>query len=502
MYALHRTFFRCARAIAVLMTLDGTAQTVPKVWDEAAFTDWATPVAGLNVRPGHISAEEYYSAPVEIFRTYPVYYPGREPAGYWEKLQNLGPKPIIDTRTIKTDADWIAAGRRVFEELDSPPSRTLDPKLIALARTEETFSRAKVPPNPDGTIDGMRWVPTKDGVALGHPNCASCHVRFLPDGTRIDGAPGNGFPNPLRGAIHLAKGVVSGTDVMLPELSFGERLHAAFAAPWADKDSLERLRNMSEKELRGFIVAAVRGGGITRWNGSPMHPAKVPDLIGVKERKYLDHTGTHLHRDASDFMRYAAQVSYAEATDFGPHHMLPTGAKRIVARASDETLYALTMYIYSLKPPPNPNEWNAKAEAGQRIFAKQGCTGCHTPPLYTNNKLTLAEGFTPPPNAPKTLDVLAVSVHTDPGLALKTRKGTGYYKVPSLKGLWYRGHYLHDGSVASLDEMFNPDRLLDTHEPGGWTPPDVKRRAIKGHEFGLNLKPSEREELIAFLRTL
>jgi len=97
---------------------------------------------------------------------------------------------------------------------------------------------------------------------------------------------------------------------------------------------------------------------------------------------------------------------------------------------------------------------------------------------------------------------MAISVGTDPGLALKTRKGTGYYKVPSLKGAWYRGHYLHDGSAASLEEMFDPDRLNDTHVPGGWSPPGAKTRAIKGHEFGLKLEPKEREELIAFLRTL
>jgi cytochrome c peroxidase len=79
----------------------------------------------------------------------------------------------------------------------------------------------------------------------------------------------------------------------------------------------------------------------------------------------------------------------------------------------------------------------------------------NTAPLYTNNKLTLAEGFTPPKGRPASLDVLPVSVHTDPGLALATRKGTGYYKVPALKGVWYRGHYLHDGSVASLEELFD-----------------------------------------------
>ena len=82
---------------------------------------------------------------------------------------------------------------------------------------------------------------------------------------------------------------------------------------------------------------------------------------------------------------------------------------------------------------------------------------------------------------------MPASVSTDPGLALKTRKGTGYYKVPSLKGVWYRKHFLHDGSLSSLEEMLNPDRLKDSFEPGGWNPLGVKKRAVPGHEFGLAL---------------
>jgi cytochrome c553 len=201
-------------------------------------------------------------------------------------------------------------------------------------------------------------------------------------------------------------------------------------------------------------------------------------------------------------MRYAAQVTAAEMTDFGPHHMLAPETKRVQARLSDEALYALALYLYSLKPPPNPNPFDEKAQAGQQVFSREGCVRCHTPPLYTSNKLTLALGFTPPPDTPASLDVLPISVGTDPGLALNTRKGTGYYKVPSLKGVWYRGHYLHDGAAASLEEMFDPDRLKNTHVPGGWMPADEATHAIKGHEFGLRLPPAERETLIAFLRTL
>jgi len=100
------------------------------------------------------------------------------------------------------------------------------------------------------------------------------------------------------------------------------------------------------------------------------------------------------------------------------------------------------------------------------------------------------------------LDLLPISVGTDPGLALDTRKGTGFYKVPSLKGVWYRGHYLHDGAAASLEEMFDPDRVNDTHVPGGWKPPGATTHAIKGHPFGLRLAPTERAQLLAFLKTL
>jgi hypothetical protein len=58
----------------------------------------------------------------------------------------------------------------------------------------------------------------------------------------------------------------------------------------------------------------------------------------------------------------------------------------------------------------------------------------------------------------------------------------------------------HDGSVASLEEMFNPDRLKETHVAGGWMPLGAKSHAIQGHKFGLGSK--EREQLIAFLRIL
>ena len=108
-------------------------------------------------------------------------------------------------------------------------------------------------------------------------------------------------------------------------------------------------------------------------------------------------------------------------------------------RYGDDQLYALALYLYALKPPMNPNKFDAAAARGREVFKREGCAGCHMPPLYTNNKLTPADGFKVPQAHCQKYDILPMSVGTNPNLTMKARRGTGYYKVPSLKGVWYRG---------------------------------------------------------------
>jgi hypothetical protein len=481
---------------------------IPKTWDEAKLADWATPLAGINVRPTHISAKEYYSLPIDNLKTYPVYLPSREPAGYWAMLQRVGPKSLIETAKLKTQADWIEAGRRVFLESDHIHVRTLDPAFISLARDPKKLEELRVDVMPDGTLPGLVWVPGNEGVALGFPNCGgTCHNAYRGNGLSVAGAPSSGsIPFRTSGIVaqvQAARRIVhANAPFFMGEGALGDWLYEASGVPWRKNDIHERLKTMTAAEYESLRIAHGRSGGVPRWNGSIFYPAKIPDLIGIKDRKYIDHTATHLHRDIGDLMRYAALVSFAESAEFGSYRVLSPTTKRVTARRSDEALYALALYIYSLEPPRNPNRFDQRAQAGQKIFMREGCPACHTPPLYTSNKLTLASGFAPPGAIPPTLDVMRVSVGTDPSLALETRKGTGYYKIPSLKGLWYRGRYLHHGAVASLEEMFDPDRLKDTHVPGGWRPFGSETWAIRGHEFGLGLRPDEREQLIAFLRTL
>jgi Di-haem oxidoreductase, putative peroxidase len=167
-------------------------------------------------------------------------------------------------------------------------------------------------------------------------------------------------------------------------------------------------------------------------------------------------------------------------------------------RYSDEQLYALVRYITSLRPPHNPNPRDSLAERGEQVFRREGCDQCHTPPLYTNNKLTPAVGFSIPAEHRHKYEILPIVVGTDPGLTMETRRGTGYYKVPSLRGIWYRGAFEHSGSVPTLEDWLDPRRLQENYQPAV----DRKAGAVKGHEFGLKLSPQEKTALIAFLLTL
>jgi cytochrome c peroxidase len=96
---------------------------------------------------------------------------------------------------------------------------------------------------------------------------------------------------------------------------------------------------------------------------------------------------------------------------------------------------------------------------GQLIFRQQGCVTCHTPPLYTNSKLTPALEFKIPDDLRKSDNILDVCVGTDPYLALKTRRGTGFYKVPSQQGVWFRNAFGHGGQAETLEEWLDPERL-------------------------------------------
>jgi hypothetical protein len=475
---------------------------VPWIWDDAALAEWATPVAGLNTRPSHFTAQEYYAHPADNLRTYPVYPPDKEPTGYWEWLQKQKPEPLVDVKKISSDADWIAAGERAFHDLGSVLVRTNDPTLIAQARDPAVFQGLRT--LADGGVVGPRWVVTSEGVMLTVRACAACHKDMRAENRLRDGLPAVRPGLPLSGA--------AGTLTRLQRAYEGDPVGVAFwrefSVPWAPDERIERMKLMTLQELREMnrkseLGGAFSGGVFARTNGSPFYPTRILDLFDLKYSRYVDATGSHRLNGPEDVARYAALVTGNDRLDFGPHRMLTDAQRRVRFRYADEVLYAIGKYLLSLDPPKNPNPAPPDVVArGEQVFAREECGACHAPPNYTTGKLTLAHGWTPPANHPNRADIMMRSIGTDPGMALKTRKGTGFYKIPTLRGVWARRLLLHDGSLASLDELFNPTRLNPDYEPKGWNPPGITRRPVPGHLFGLALSDQDKAALLAFLRAL
>lgn len=481
----------------------GWQPDIPKVWVDREMADLEIPLANRSSSPRHILAEYYYRIPVRpIYRSYPVYVAGREPPGYIDHLRQLEPEILFDASKLKTRQDWIRAGELVFET----PIGT--GKLGAVTATNELYvrdpkwlERTKAPVAADGTLPFYRYVISEKGkVEIGILSCAMCHTRVMPDGSLIKGAQGN-FPFDRALAVDY-----HARPEQVDEARTLERF--LFTVPGGDSRPENQFSTFTLDEM-ALRHEAIPPGVLARHRSTPFYPVQVPDLIGVKDRHYLDRTGLQRHRSLVDLMRYAALNQggddLAHFGDFTPMPLFFDGKfpdASTQTRYSDEQLYALALFLYSLKPPRNPNPFDALAARGQKLFAREGCSGCHTPPLYTNNKLTLAEGFKIPPEDRQRFDILPISVGTDPNLSLKTRRGTGYYKVPSLRGVWYRGPFEHSGSVATLEDWFDPRRLRNDYEPTGFKGYGVKTRPVNGHEFGLSLSAADRKALIRFLRTL
>lgn len=477
------------------------APSIPKMWVDTEMAELEVPLADASSSPKHVSAEYYYQMKVRpIYKTYPVYAPGKEPPGYLEMLKQQEPEIVFDPAKLKTEADWIKAGELVFDAPIAFGGAGFSRPDGLYVRDPKWHERTRMPVAKDGVVPFYRYVIAEKGqVLIGVRSCAMCHTRVIPDGSIIKGAQGN-FPFDRAFADDYRK-----SPDLLPQIRLLEQL--LYNAPWIEPKLETQLGKMTVEDIAS-AHDAIPPGVLARHRSSVASPVQVPDLIGVKDRRYLDRSGLQQNRSLVDLMRYAAlNQGGDDLSSFGTFTPIALFSGKLpppesLVRYSDEQFYALALYLNSLKPPPNPNKFDALAKRGQKVFTQQGCANCHTPPLYTNNKLTPVDGFTIPEEHKKKYDILPVSVGTDPTLTMKTRRGTGYYKVPSLKGVWYRGPFEHNGSVAKLEDWFDPKRLRDDYVPTGFIGYGIKTRAVKGHEFGLQLSAEDKRALIAFLKTL
>lgn len=189
-------------------------------------------------------------------------------------------------------------------------------------------------------------------------------------------------------------------------------------------------------------------------------PVTIPDLWGLRTQRWLTQAGTIRHESP-------LALAIRQETQL-------TDSNHAMVRPPRALAWALAMYVYSLDPG-EPTV--AEDSPGAAVFARH-CKRCHTNESYGGRVL---------PHE---------SIGTDPALATGRGRGTGTYRVPGLLRVAEGAPYLHDGTVASLEELLSPERLSPDYEG------HLGKGPIPGHTAGTDLDASDRAELIDFLRTL
>jgi mono/diheme cytochrome c family protein len=200
--------------------------------------------------------------------------------------------------------------------------------------------------------------------------------------------------------------------------------------------------------------------------GGDEAPVRIPDLRPTRWLTHLQAGGAVVQRDLVALaIRIETLIITAHEGQLRPPRVIALG---------------LAAYLWSLSAslPRDDAPLTVDEAAGQSLFAAR-CEGCHA-----------GAGLTGPPR-----DIGLIG--TDPAAGLSADRGTGQYRVPSLRGVSTRGPLLHDGSLAGLADLLDRRRL----EPGfarglhGAGP-------VPGHQFGLDFDATEQRQVLAYLATL
>jgi hypothetical protein len=375
--------------VVLLGTSLGNAQAfrpeIPKVWDDGAVADFQLPLATPDATPRMVSSVYYYRMPERvIYKTYPVYHPSKQPPGYMEWLKQQEPEVVFDPAKLSTKEDWVKAGETVFRY----PIGTGGTTTIEDVMDPGWYERMGVPVARDGTVPYFSYVIFRKGqVQFGRNSCAHCHTRVLGDGSVLTGVPGN-----------IPEGKILGfgyRNRRPPDVARAINMNN-YELPWLQPDpERERMERMSIDEIAS--AHELHPAGTMARSGSTLFsPVRFPDLIGIKDRRYLDATGLIRHRDIGDLMRYASIASGAFVELFGKDKIksddsLPKPENSFPRFSDCRAIYAIAEYVYSLASPhPTRNRVDALSRRRRKGLPARSCGGVHTPPLYTSNKLTPA----------------------------------------------------------------------------------------------------------------
>lgn len=122
------------------------------------------------------------------------------------------------------------------------------------------------------------------------------------------------------------------------------------------------------------------------------------------------------------------------------------------------------------------------AKRGRDIFfgTKGNCTACHVGANFTDEKYhNLGIGMDQDPE------------HVDHGREAVTKddKDFGAFKTPTIRNMEFAGPYMHDGSLATLEEV------VDWYAKGGHPNPHLDEKIKK-----LDLSDQDKKDLVEFIK--
>ena len=201
---------------------------------------------------------------------------------------------------------------------------------------------------------------------------------------------------------------------------------------------------------------------------APSLPIMIPSIYGLRGVGFETYTGDG---------PISYWNSYVGVGQMGGHGTFIDPRIGLVIRQFPDrvtpTLDELLAYQLSLETPEPPRGSFDRSAAfrGRRLFRNEaGCASCHQGPTLTD----VLDG----PNRRVPLLHDPNEVGTEPGYA--ARSATGRYRTTPLRGLWQHPPYFHDGSAADLPAV------VEHYD----------------QQFGLNLTPAQKVDLVEYLKSL
>lgn len=431
--------------------------------------------------------------------------------------------------------------------MPASPQRQGDPARGRIALLNENYIGCGVPdsllqrlnpfrPTPlAGRAEHNRDLPffltryhNSDGIAVVTANCLGCHAAYL-RGELVVGLGNISVDFGIDPRRHLALLSAFASDGEARELDLlRSRIDALYP------NILMKSEGPNPADHIAAILFAHRDPKTLAWSGEPRMPVPehapppvdVPPWWMMKKKNAMFYTAAGRGDHARIMMTASALCTDSVAQ----------------AAAIDAYFPDVRAYIESLEPPAFPGVIDAEAASrGEEIFTAR-CARCHG----TYHSDPQRETY---PNLVVALDV----VGTDPTLAVgagqfsqrfvdwfnrsyygaiaKLEPQPGYI-APPLDGVWATAPYFHNGSVPTLSGVLQSkarpkrwarasraSRSYQLNDPG-WPhvttdaePADEalrqrvydtsrKGHTASGHTFADSLTPSQRGDLLAYLKTL